>query len=132
MDLRERRERLEKLADLEDIHVRAMYHRCLGKTVSEITNILELTNEGTVWDRFTKIFRKLEIAGEQELVSKYCPIFLEFIKSEDDLDHWGDIRAVIDAKRGNFRLNPNKNLRLNPPRARSQNCPRLTRKEVAQ
>jgi hypothetical protein len=95
MDLRERRVKLEKLAKLTGAHVEVMYYRCLDKNVSEITDILKKENEGTIWSRFTRIFRLLEISGEDELVTEYCPIFQEFIKSEDDLKNWGTIRSEI-------------------------------------
>ena len=95
MDVREKREKLEKLASLTGPQVQVMYYRCLDKTVGEITNILELTNEGTVWTRFTQIFKKLGVSGEEELVLQYSPIFLKYIKSEEDWKNWGHIRAAI-------------------------------------
>src|SRR5687768_10912746 len=95
MDLRERREKLEKLAKLTGPQVQVMYYRCLDKNVADITDILEKDNEGTIWSRFTKIFRNLEITGEDALVREYCPIFQEFIKSEDDWKDWGNIRSKI-------------------------------------
>ena len=95
MDLRERREKLEKLASLTGPQVQVMYYRCLDKTVSEITNILKLDNEGTIWTRFTQIFKKLGVSGQEELVLQYSPIFLKYIKSEDDWKNWGHIRATL-------------------------------------
>jgi len=103
MNQRERRVKLERLAKLKDIHVRVMYYRCMDKSVSEIKNILELaheqkTNEKTVWNRFTKIFEILDIKGddkEADLVREYSPVFLEFVKSEDDWQRWGLIRAEM-------------------------------------
>ena len=92
---RERRGKLERLAKLTGAQVEVMYYRCLDKDVSEITDILKKDNEGTIWSRFTRIFRILEITGEEELVTEYSPIFLEFIKSEEDLNNWGLIRAEM-------------------------------------
>ena len=37
MNERERREKLEKLANLDDIHVQVIYYRCQGRKVKEIT-----------------------------------------------------------------------------------------------
>src|SRR5688572_22401861 len=95
MDLRERREKLEKLATLTSAQVQVMYYRCLDKTVSDITNILNLENEGTVWARFTQIFKKLGVSAQEELVLQYSPIFLKYVKSEEDWKNWGHIRAAI-------------------------------------
>src|SRR5688572_6758847 len=95
MDLRERREKLEKLATLTSAQVQVMYYRCMDKTVSDITDDLELENEGTVWARFTQIFKKLGVSGQEELVLQYSPIFLKYIKSEEDWKNWGHIRAAI-------------------------------------
>ena len=95
MNQRERRVKLEKIASLDDIHIQVMYYRCIGKKVPQITDILKLDNEGTIWTRFTKIFEKLEIKGADELAIEYCPIFQEFIKSEDDWKNWGNIRSEI-------------------------------------
>jgi DNA-binding CsgD family transcriptional regulator len=95
MDVRENREKLEKLATLTSAQVQVMYYRCLDKTVSEITNILDLDNEGTVWARFTQIFKKLGVSGQEELVLQYSPIFLKYVKSEEDWKNWGHIRAAM-------------------------------------
>jgi hypothetical protein len=99
MNPKERREKLEKLAELNDIHVEVMYYRFHDKSVAQIAEILNL-DDSTVWSRFTTIFKKLGIGGsnskkEAELVKEYSPIFLEFVKSEKDLKNWGPIRAKL-------------------------------------
>lgn len=95
MDLREKREKLENLARLTDKQVQVMYYRCLNMTVGDIADKLDITNEGTIWTRFTKIFKTLKVSGEEDLILNYSPIFLEYVKSEDDWQNWGNIRAQM-------------------------------------
>src|SRR5688572_29985756 len=98
MDERERREKLEKLASLDKIYIDVMYYRLLGKDVPDIAEILKIPNTKTVYTRFTRIFERLDIQGdnkEDQLIREYSPIFFEFIKSEKDLSDWGIIRAEM-------------------------------------
>jgi len=107
MNSRERREKLKKLAELKDIHVEVLFYRFLGKPVAEIPEMLGKLHPNreydtsTVWNRFTTIFKTLGITGDDKqaklalLIKEYSPIFLEFVKSEEDLERWGFIRAEM-------------------------------------
>jgi hypothetical protein len=103
MNSREKREKLKKLAKLKDIHAEAMYYRCLDKSVAEIARILGNTygreyEDSTISSRFTTIYQVLKIEEdkkEDQLVQEYSQIFLEYVKSEEDLKKWGHIRKEM-------------------------------------
>ena len=93
-----KREKLEKLARISNEDVPLIYYRCIGKKPAEIAQTLHLGTSQSVYNRFTKIFSDLEIKGddkEDQLITEYSPIFLEFVTSEDDLNNWGHIRAKM-------------------------------------